>query len=259
MTPEKVVIGDYDEVTIGNCRLIHGDCREMLPSIPDDICIVSDPPYGIGYVHSGGGCGAGLQGTNRIVQGKHTAKSFKIFGDDAPFDPSHLLSYRKVLLWGANHYARRLPDGGTWLAWDKSCGRGAADSFADGEFAWTSEKTKRNVFRHLWKGIVSEKMGEGLSNPNQFTRFHPSMKPLRLMDWCLEIVGMPDVVCDPHLGSGSTGVSAALRGLKFIGIEIDKKYFDIACKRIEKAYADQALFDLMPKEPVTHQPELAFT
>ena len=60
------------------------------------------------------------------------------------------------------------------------------------------------------------------------------------------------------MGSGTTGVACANLGRKFIGIELEPKYFDIACKRIEKAYADQALFDVVEK-PKEQQPELAFT
>ena len=50
------------------------------------------------------------------------------------------------------------------------------------------------------------------------------------------------VVIDPFMGSGTTGVACAKRGRKFIGVELDQKYFDIACQRIEKAYQQPDLF-----------------
>jgi DNA modification methylase len=52
-----------------------------------------------------------------------------------------------------------------------------------------------------------------------------------------------ETVLDPFMGSGTTGVACANLGRKFIGIEIEEKYFDIACKRIEIAYSQPRLFD----------------
>ena len=57
-----------------------------------------------------------------------------------------------------------------------------------------------------------------------------------------------DIVLDPFMGSGTTGVACAKLGRKFIGIEIEPKYFDIACKRIEQAYAQPNLFIEQPKK-----------
>ena len=73
---------------------------------------------------------------------------------------------------------------------------------------------------------------------------HPTVKPIALMRWLLTLVTPPGgVVLDPFLGSGSTGVAAADLGARFIGIEMDRKYFDIACERIARAY-DQARLPL---------------
>ena len=65
---------------------------------------------------------------------------------------------------------------------------------------------------------------------------HPTQKPLRLMEWCLYHAPKADTVCDPFFGSGTTGVAAAKAGKTFYGIERERKYFDIACERIENAY-----------------------
>ena len=72
---------------------------------------------------------------------------------------------------------------------------------------------------------------------------HPTQKPLRLMEWCLDFVPHARTVCDPFMGSGTTGVACARMGLQFTGIERERKYFDIACRRIEQAYAQPRLFD----------------
>ena len=100
-----------ERVVIGNAELWHGDCREVLPHVSADAC-VADPPYGIGYVHSGGGIGVGDRRNHGVP----------IHGDDQPFDPEQLLRFPTVLMFGADHFRSRLPDGGTFIAWDKSCG-----------------------------------------------------------------------------------------------------------------------------------------
>jgi len=72
---------------------------------------------------------------------------------------------------------------------------------------------------------------------------HPTQKPVRLMQWCIDQAGNPDTILDPFMGSGTTGVAAIQMGRKFIGIEREVKYFDIACERISRAAAQQSLFD----------------
>jgi DNA modification methylase len=62
---------------------------------------------------------------------------------------------------------------------------------------------------------------------------HPTQKPVRLMTWCLGLAPKAQTVCDPFMGSGSTGVACAQLGKRFTGIERERKYFDIACERIE--------------------------
>ena len=216
-----------ERVVIGNAELWHGDCREVLPHVSADAC-VTDPPYGIGYVHSGGGIGVGDRRNHGVP----------IHGDDQPFDPEQLLRFPTVLMFGADHFRSRLPDGGTFIAWDKSCGIGPADSFADAEFAWTNLKLKRNVIRFLWKGVACEKAGEDGGR-----RWHPTTKPQGVMGWCLQQMPQARTICDPYMGSGSTGCAALALGRRFVGIEIDRRYFDVACERIDAASRQTALFE----------------
>jgi len=84
---------------------------------------------------------------------------------------------------------------------------------------------------------------------------HPTQKPLALMKWCIEQAGNPETILDPFMGSGTTGVAAIQMGRKFIGIEREPKYFEIACKRIEQAVAQPQLFE---PEPVKHIQEAMF-
>ena len=225
-------------VIIGNATLYCGDCLEILPAIRKQVdAIVSDPPYGIGYQHGGGNNFAASTWGGRAIESLQktvVVNTKPIHGDNAPFDPAPWLDFEKVVLFGANHYAQRLPDRGSWLCWDKSLGQGPHDSFVDAEFAWCSARVRRNVFRHLWKGVMGS--GEDSLNAGK-RRYHPSMKPRELMRWCIEHLHLrPNAtVLDPYMGSGSTGIAAITMGHRFIGIEIAPDYFAIACARIEKA------------------------
>lgn len=223
--------------TIGNATLYLGDCREVLPLLPNDAAIVSDPPYGIGYKHSGGGGKnhAGLNGGKPRSCAFHE-EHHRVIGDDTTFDPSPWLKWQVVLLWGANHFADRLPARKSWLVWDKHL-QETGLSFAECEFAWTTANLNAKIFRHLWQGALKA----GVENAT--SRVHPTQKPVALMEWCIKQAGMPATVCDPYMGSGTTGVAAVNMGLHFIGIDIDPGYFEIACKRIEDAQRQASIFD----------------
>ena len=73
-------------------------------------------------------------------------------------------------------------------------------------------------------------------------RVHPTQKPVSLMEWCLGFVPKAQTILDPFRGSGTTGVAAVQLGRKFIGIERDEGYFEIACKRIEQAQRQADMF-----------------
>jgi site-specific DNA-methyltransferase (adenine-specific)/modification methylase len=212
---------------IGNATLYLGDCRDILPTLPKVDAVITDPPYGIAYQHSGGG--AGTPGRRDRPSKRNALRP--IHGDAVPFDPEHLFCLAEaVVMFGADHYRARLPDGGTFIAWDKHCGRGPNDSFADAEFLWTNLKVKRNVIRYLWKGVACEKAGEDGGR-----RYHPTTKPQGVMHACLDMVPDARLILDPYMGSGSTGVAAIARSLSFIGCEIDPDHFETACRRIEDA------------------------
>lgn len=205
----------------GSVVLYNADCLDVLPFVPrKGVAVVSDPPYGIGSkgVHGGGG------GLN-LIHSKHGFSDVQnrkpVLNDDQPFDPAPLLAW-PALLFGGDHYASRLPDG-VFHVWDKNCGRSGRDSFSDAELFWTSWTGKRQCFRYLWKGLKQEGFRE--------KRYHPTAKPVRLMEWCIAMTKEPTIL-DPYLGSGTTGVAAVRLERQFIGCELDPDYFAIAVKRI---------------------------
>lgn len=221
-------------VIIGNATLYHGDALQILPLLAGQFdAIISDPPYGIGYAHSGF-----RDGSIGNTKAANARGSPPVHGDDTPFDPAPLIAASpNVLLWGADHFYPRLPDSGRMLAWNKLGDMEPWDSFSDVEFAWHSANKAARIFSMKWKGLACEKVGE-----NGGLREHTTQKPIRLMRWCIEQCAMPNVILDPYMGSGTTGVAAAQLGRKFIGIEIEKRYFDIACERIENAQRQERMF-----------------
>ena len=109
--------------------------------------------------------------------------------------------------------------------------------------AWTNVIGAPRVFRNLWAGILrSSEKGE---------HFHPTQKPVALMEWCLQFVDA-ETILDPFMGSGTTGVACARLGRRFIGVEIEPRYFDMACRRIEEAQRQR---DLFVDAPVPEPPE----
>jgi site-specific DNA-methyltransferase (adenine-specific)/modification methylase len=183
-----------------------------------------------------------------------------VFGDDAPFDPSFWCALGDVvLLWGAHKFWARLPDTGGWLVWDK-VPNGKIKHQADGECAWCSSISNLRIKRLLWDGLAmssecKEEVYEGRDKwgSGGCVRSHPTQKPVALMRWCIEQAKVPPggTILDPYMGSGSTGVAAVQMRHPFIGIEIEPRYFDIACRRIEQA---QRQGDLLRDAPETQEP-----
>jgi hypothetical protein len=160
-----------------------------------------------------------------------------IVGDDQPFDPRPWTSAagdKPIVLFGADHYKTRLPDGGRFICWDKSCGQGPTVSFCDAEFAWTNRRNPRSIVRHFWMGA----MRAADEIEGKMMKLHVIQKPVSVMSWCLDHarVGLGKWVLDPYMGSGSTGVACILTGRRFIGVEIDRKNYETACARIERAW-----------------------
>ncbi|HEX9768482.1 MAG TPA: DNA methyltransferase [Kiloniellales bacterium] len=228
---------------IGPTTLYLGDCLEILAHIGPVDAVVSDPPYGIGFTRTGSKTGVHAATKRFAKTGQTTSARLRgtppIIGDDRPFDPTAWLSAGNVLLWGADHFYPRLPDSGRWLAWNKLGDLDPWDSFADVEFAWHSREGASRIFSMKWKGLACDKSGEANG-----LREHPFQKPIRLMVWCLEQADVPPggTVLDPYMGAGTTGVAALMRGCRFIGVEIEESYFDIACRRLTEAHGRADLF-----------------
>ncbi|WP_439399044.1 DNA methyltransferase [Bradyrhizobium sp. PMVTL-01] len=202
------------------------DAREALREIPNIGDIVSDPPYGISYMPGSGGRFTARGGTT-VKRTWENRRGNVVKGDDVAFDPTFLLTCpaRHRILWGANNYASRLPDRQGWLFWDKYCAPSKL-TFAEGEMAWTDLPITAKAFRHLWNGVCKA------SETGQ-ARLHPTQKPIALMAWCISLLPPSEkAVVDPFMGCGTTGLAAVDADRPFVGIELEQKYFDLACRRI---------------------------
>ena len=84
---------------------------------------------------------------------------------------------------------------------------------------------------------------------------HPSVKPLSIVQHIVSNVSeRGDTVCDPFMGSGTTGVAAIRLGRKFIGCEINEKFFDLSCQRIENAYKQGDMFGATDSDKAMQKP-----
>lgn len=216
--------------------LYQGDCLEVLPTLGKFDAVVTDPPYGIGE------SSASVASRQRKAGG--TSKSladqrdYGAFGwDSNPASPEQIEAIRACSRWqiifGGNYFT--LGPTSCWLIWDKQNGD---NDFADCELAWTNlPKAVRRIYWR-WNGMIRK---------GQEERFHPTQKPLGVMEWCLTHIPDAKTICDPFMGSGTTGIAAVKAGLQFAGIEKDARYFDIACKRISDALKQPDFFVDPPK------------
>lgn len=192
--------------------IYNADCRDILPLLEPVDLVLTDPPYGINY--------------DRNKKHRGVVENNRVIGDDKAFDPQFLLSMGNLILWGANCYASRLPDSFTWLAWKKTFTDNNGGQTADMELAWTNCIGRSRHFEYLWAGCYREgESGE---------YYHPTQKPIELMRWCIGLVKKANSILDPFMGSGTTLRAAKDLGRKAIGIEIERRYCDIAIKRLQQ-------------------------
>jgi site-specific DNA-methyltransferase (adenine-specific)/modification methylase len=219
------------KVQIGNATLYLGDCAEVLSMIDKVDAVITDPPYGIN------------ENSKKVASRGNMAapKDYGNFDWDKAPPPDELIELIRTkgkyqAFFGGNYFT--LPPTSCWLVWDKLNGD---NDFADCELAWTNWPKAVRRLQWRWNGMIRQ---------GNEQRYHPTQKPLEVMKWVIELCPKSDTILDPFMGSGTTGVAAIQMGRKFIGIEREPKYFEIACKRIQQAVDQPQLFEPEPVKQV---------
>lgn len=236
--------GILREERIGGQRLILGDCLAVMPGLEPAPgmtggrfdAVVTDPPYGIKR-DKGFGAG-GNAGWGGFYARREGVKCYKGEWDrERPpeeFFRAALSSSRNAIIWGGQFFADALPPKGKWLWWDKCQ---TMPSFGDGELAWTTlpgDAPKKFVYSN--NGLMAREKD----------RVHPTQKPVALMEWCLGFLPDAKTILDPFMGSGTTLVACQRMGRHGTGIELDPEYFETACRRVDEAARQPALFHPAP-------------
>jgi DNA modification methylase len=206
-------------IIISDATLYLGDCMDILPTLPKVDAVITDPPFGIG---------------NFVQVGGNVRGELVTWNESGPSDEFFVLIKEKStyrIVWGANYF--NCFEGAGGLIWVKNQ---PMPNMSKAEMASTSWGKKVELINLTWTNYVNIKESD-----------HPCERPVLLYKWCIEQVPKhPNTILDPFMGSGTTGVAAIQLGRKFIGIEREPKYFDIACQRIEQAVAQGQLFAPVP-------------
>ena len=200
-----IIIGDLFE--IGEHRLLCGDSTDsdqVAKLIGVDKCnLLTDPPYGINA------------NKQTLGTGKKQFHRGKNWDNEVP-DFYYVLEFvDKAIIWGGNYFADKLHINNDWLCWHK---KNDGLSFSEFELAWTNLGKNCRMLSHHWGGETKE---------------HPTMKPLKLMEWCISYLDYKPIL-DIFLGSGSTMVASHQLKRKCYGMELDPKYCQVILDRMKK-------------------------
>jgi len=221
-------------MTEPNIELLNTDCLHYLKQCEDkqfDLAIV-DPPYGIGENGQ-----RNKTGDRPTVKWKNpTSQIYKAFDDSQIPNKEYFEQLVRVsknqIVWGGNYFTEHLPPSKGWIVWNKKAD--IKEHLSMAELAWTSFDRKVNMFDYLWAGFKKKK---------QVKRIHPTQKPVDLYRWILQnYTKAGDKIIDTHLGSGSIAIACYEEGFDLVGLEIDKDYYDAACKRFKEQTMQQALW-----------------
>ena len=249
---------------IGDATLYLGDCMDILPTLDKVDAVVTDPPYGTtacewDTVIDLNSMWSALQGTVR----DHGAI---VMTATQPFTSALIMSNPKMFkccwVWvknlkTGNLNARRMPMGGhedVVVFCQKSPIYNPQKRKRTTEVPSGNKKNSKTSVYGGQREDYLDRQSDTI-NPdtvlkgikcvhNSSGKVHPTQKPVELMEYMIRTyTNEGGTVLDFTMGSGTTGVACANLGRKFIGIELEEKYFDIACERIDRAYAQGRLFE----------------
>lgn len=229
MTPYK------RKEVIGNATLYLGDCLEILPTLPKVDAVITDPPYGE-RTHAGARTGA---------SGKAVLIDFKALPDNEFLPLCRNLvnkSNRWVLMTCEWRHAAQLESDGLLVRLGVWIKRNGAPQFTGDRpgTGWEAVACLHRPGKKRWNGGGHHAVWDIPKVDGD----HPTGKPIALLNkWVGQFTDEHETILDPFMGSGTTGVACMNLGRKFIGVEIEPKYFDIACERITNAQRQNSLLD----------------
>ncbi len=235
--------------TIGNAELWLGDCLEILPTLGKVDAVITDPPYlnlqGTYKRDYQGGVGRKVTVTKAVGDEwsatldwvseaeRLAVKALVIFCTFAGLAETRMAVKGMAPIGLTTWYKRNSPPTGKNVPYYKT------------EFAWYFRGQPGVRWDDLQTLLDIPNINPGCMATERLVdasgkSVHPTQKPVALMERII-LPGMQTIL-DPFMGSGTTGVACMNLGRKFIGIEIDEKYFQIACERIEQAQKQGRLF-----------------
>jgi site-specific DNA-methyltransferase (adenine-specific) len=217
-------------------KIYNCDCLDVLPELESAELLLTDPPYGHTI-----NCYERPQLRYKGMMAEKTDYGDLSWNNIISSEHINIIlkKSKNSILFGANYYSSMLPNSGCWLIWDKDNGN---TNFADCELAWTSflDKASRKI-KYRWNGMLQENGGRFKEK-----RYHPTQKPVGLFMQILQKYAKPGwTILDCFAGSGTTALACERMPemkFKWILIEQDKEYADIAVKRIEQETRQLRLF-----------------
>ena len=274
-----------ESVTIGDCTLWRGDATDLIDRVGTVDLVVTSPPYNLG-VSAGGGFaknstrnhghydpagGYRKRGGHGKWSGGDLADGYGLHDDAMPWADYEAWQKKIIdLCWaqlsdqGAIFYNHkpRAQACEVWLptslnpgyplrqiiTWARAGGINFAPTHYVPTYEWILVIAKPN-FRLRNKACSG--VGDVWYIPQESSTPHPAPFPVELPSRILETVPA-EIVMDPFMGSGTTAVACVRYGRRFVGIEREPRWFDLACRRIEQAYAQPDLF-VAPPSPKPEQ------
>jgi len=251
-TPEEDEVPEVDDVNepesvlgevyqLGSHRLMCGSATEqgdvalLMDGAKADM-VFTDPPYGMNLDTD-----YAKRPLTQAASDKHKGQNSysPVIGDDVDYDPQHIFNdfgyCKEIFLWGADYYSKRLPDGGSWIVWDKKKGIEDVEyTSAEFEICWSRNKTAKKIVRVTWFGLL------GTEKQDVRNRIHPTQKPLELNEWFIRKYSeCDDLIVDVFGGSGSTLIACEQTNRICYMMELDPKYCDVIRKRYAKHIGEE--------------------
>jgi DNA modification methylase len=215
---------DYWRSECGTVELYRGDCKEIMPTLGPVDAVITDPPYGMAFQSN----------YRKEKHGQIANDDCVTFAIDA-IDWAKQNAKHSAYFFGRWDNVGEFPKPKSLVTWVKN-------NWSMSDLEHEHARQTEVIFFYQCDGhyFPSGRPADVVKASRTGNKFHPTEKPVELMSQVVEWTS--GTILDPFMGSGTTGVAAVAKGRKFIGIEIDKAYFETAKRRIREALGETGLF-----------------